>query len=34
MPLPNRKILLVDDHPLYHEGLASALLHAGGGLGW
>ncbi len=32
MTLPNRKILLVDDHPLYHEGLASALRHAGGGL--
>ncbi len=32
MTVPNRKILLVDDHPLYHEGLASALLHAGGGL--
>lgn len=32
MTLPIRKILLVDDHPLYHEGLASALLHARGGL--
>lgn len=32
MTVPNRKILLVDDHPLYHEGLASALLHAGGAL--
>jgi DNA-binding NarL/FixJ family response regulator len=32
MTVPNRKILLVDDHPLYHEGLASALLHAGGTL--
>ncbi len=32
MTVPSRKILLVDDHPLYHEGLASALLHAGGGL--
>lgn len=32
MTVPNRKILLVDDHPLYHEGLASALLHAGSGL--
>jgi DNA-binding NarL/FixJ family response regulator len=32
MTLPSRKILLVDDHPLYHEGLASALLHAGSGL--
>lgn len=32
MTVPSRKILLVDDHPLYHEGLASALHHAGNGL--
>jgi len=26
------RVLLVDDHPLFHEGLASALRHAGRGL--
>lgn len=32
MPSAPRKILLVDDHPLYHEGLAAALRHAAGDL--